>query len=61
MGNPINDEEFQIPENRAQESLRGVGPVKIDRMSGAFEEHFSINDKAGLVHYGHCLPAKPLL
>lgn len=47
--------------SRAVQNMKMVYVYKIDRMSGAFEEHFSIDDKAGIVHYGHCLPAKPLL
>ncbi|SFV01106.1 hypothetical protein [Bradyrhizobium arachidis] len=46
---------------RAVQNMKMVYVYKIDRISGAFEEHFSVNDRAGIVHYGHCLPAKPLL
>jgi len=31
--------------------------LKIDRVSGAFEEIVQFNDKGGLVHMGHCLAA----
>jgi hypothetical protein len=32
--------------------------LSIDRLSGQFEEHFSINKKAGLIHYGRCTVSK---
>ena len=32
--------------------------LKIDRVSGAFEQTVSFNDRGGLVHVGHCVPAR---
>jgi hypothetical protein len=31
--------------------------LKIDRVSGAFEQIVQFNDKGGLTHMGHCTPA----
>lgn len=58
-----NGDDMQISGTctRAIQNMKMSYFYKIDRVSGAFEQHFSINDKGGLVHYGHCLPAKPLL
>ncbi|WLA65574.1 hypothetical protein [Bradyrhizobium diazoefficiens] len=45
----------------------GTGPqmkmattLTIDRHSGAFEQIVQFNDKGGLVHTGHCIPAKKM-
>ncbi|MEY9884973.1 hypothetical protein [Bradyrhizobium sp. USDA 329] len=46
---------------RMLEKMKVYHRFTIDRVSGSFEESVQFNDKAGLIHYGRCTPARPLL
>jgi hypothetical protein len=43
-----------------QTNLKVIHRFTFDRVSGAFQESVSFNDKGELTHYGTCVSAKPL-
>jgi hypothetical protein len=43
--------------NGTAPKMKMLTVLKIDRVSGAFEEIVQFNDKGGLTHMGHCTPA----
>jgi hypothetical protein len=44
-----------------QANLEVIHRFTFDRVSGAFQESVSFNDKGALIHYGMCVRTKPVL